>query len=193
MNPPFDEILTVIREACDLTIAFNNLRAIGKSRVPVAVWDEIPTPEVETDLWLAGGWLKESIDAFQPSGVYLGLDTLNENRGRGKNVEIGMTREADPQQLVMDWAFRLPKYGKHHLIEGLYEVHSAYETLGLGLLADYLFFFGYSGVVLAAALERINIHWNCLFIWGFHDGDLGYLARSSGAGVTRLATLGNGA
>ena len=84
MNPPFDEILTVIREACDLTIAFNNLRAIGKSRVPVAVWDEIPTPEVETDLWLAGGWLKESIDAFQPSGVYLGLDTLNENRGRGK-------------------------------------------------------------------------------------------------------------
>ena len=52
--------------------------------MPSEVWDKIRTPQVDADLWLAGAWLKECITAYQPSGVYLGLDTLNENRGEGK-------------------------------------------------------------------------------------------------------------
>lgn len=130
----------------------------------------------------------------RPSGVYLGLDTLNENRGEGKNVEIGMTRDANPGELEMDWAYRLSQRGESHLIEGMYKAHRAYQKFGLEyqgrLLDDYLFFFGYGGLVLAAALERIAINWDCLFIWGFHDGDLGYLARSSPKGITRLAAVG---
>jgi hypothetical protein len=75
----------------------------------------------------------------------------------------------------------------------MYKTHRAYQKYGLeypsSLLADYLFFFGYSGLILAAGLDRIPIDWDCLFIWGFHDGDLGYLARSSPSGITRLAVF----
>jgi len=162
--------------------------------MPSAVWDKIRMPDVEADVLLAGAWLKESIFEFRPSGVYLGLDTLNEHQGNGKNIEIGMTIAADPTTLNMDWAYHLEQRGESYLIEGMYEVHKAYQKLGLdyhtGNLGDYLFFFGYSGIVLAAALERIAVNWDCLFIWGFHDGDLVYLARSSPKGITRLAARG---
>jgi hypothetical protein len=197
MDIPFDDILSVVRKPGDLKAAFGALREIGRSRLPSEVWDKIRAPEVEADVWLAGAWLKESIFEYQPSGVYLGLDTLNENRGEGKNVEIGMTREANPQVLDMDWAYHLPDYGENHLIEGMFKAHRAYQKFGLeypsSLLADYLFFFGYSGLVLSAAIERIAVNWDCLFIWGFHDGDLGFLARSSPSGITRLAAVGEGA
>lgn len=194
MDIPFDDILAVVRKPGDLKAAFGALREIGRSHLPSEVWDKIGTPEVEADVWLAGAWLKESIFEFRPSGVYLGLDTLNENRGGGKNVEIGMTRAANPAALAMDWAYRLPERGENHLIEGMYKAHRAYQKFGLeypsSLLADYLFFFGYSGLVLTAALERISVNWDCMFIWGFHDGDLGYLVRSSPEGITRLASFG---
>jgi hypothetical protein len=197
MDVPFDDILAIVRKPDDLKTAFESLREIGRSRLPSEVWDTIRTPQVDADVWAAGAWLKESILEFRPSGVYLGLDTLNENQGLGKNVEIGMTHEADPQKLEMEWAFRLPQRGQNHLIEGLYKAHRAYKKVGLeypsSLLADYLFFFGYGGVVLASALERAKVEWDCLLIWGFHDGDLAYLARSSPTGVERLATFGDGA
>jgi len=135
----------------------------------------------------------ESIFEFRPTGVYLGLDTLNENRGEGKNVEIGMTRDANPEELIMDWAYRLPERGENHLIEGMYKAHRAYQKSGLeypsSILANYLLFFGYGGLVLASAIQRIPVNWDCLFIWGFHDGDLGYLARSSPSGVERIAAF----
>jgi hypothetical protein len=47
----------------------------------------------------------------------------------------------------------------------------------------------YDGVVLAAALERIGVRSDCLFVWGFHDGDLAFLARAAAGSVTRLAAL----
>jgi hypothetical protein len=193
---PFNDILAVVRRPGDLKAAFAGLLEIGRARLPSEVWDKIRTPEVEGDVWNAGAWLRKSISEFGPSGVYLGLDTLNENRGDGKNVEIGMTRDADPDKLKMDWAYHLPRRGDSHLIEGMYKAHRSYQKFGLeypsNLLADYLFFFGYSGLVLAAALERIAVDWDCLFIWGFHDGDLAYLARSSSTGIKRIAAFGKG-
>jgi hypothetical protein len=193
---PFNDILAVVRHPGELKSAFAALREIGKSRLASEVWDKIPTPEVEADVLLAGVWLKENFFEYQPSGVYLGLNTLNENGGRGKNIEIGMKRAVNPLKLEMEWVYRLPQRGQDHLIKGMYGIHVAYQKFGLkypaSLLADYLFFFGYSGLVLASAIERIKIDWDCLFIWGFHDGDLAYLARSSPKGVTRMATFGNG-
>ncbi len=197
MDVPYNEILAIVREPGDLKTAFAALRELGRSQLASEVWDKIPTPELQADVLLAGAWLKKNIVEYQPSGVYLGLDTLNEKQGHGKNLEIGMTREADPDKLEMEWAYRLPQRGHNHLIEGIYQAHRAYQEFGLEypaeILADYIFFFGYSGLVLAFAIERVKINWDCLFIWGFHDGDLGYLVRSSPQGVVRLATFGNNA
>ena len=87
MALPLNEILAIVRNPSELKAAFDALREIGRSRLPSKAWDRIRTPEVETDVLLAGAWLKENLIDYQPSGVYLGLDTLNENNGEGKNVE----------------------------------------------------------------------------------------------------------
>ncbi|HET6250054.1 MAG TPA: hypothetical protein VFE47_20350 [Tepidisphaeraceae bacterium] len=92
----------------------------------------------------------------------------------------------------IQWAYSLEERGEKHLIDGMYKAHRAYLKFGVEgpakLLADFLFFFGSSGVVFASAIERIGVNWDCLFIWGFHDGDLYSLARSSPTGITRIAT-----
>lgn len=194
MDILFDYIFAIIRNGGDLRAAFDSLREIAKARLPSVPWEKIRTPDVEADVCLAAAWLKENLTEFQPNGVYLGLDTLNENDGDGKNVEIGMTRAANTNVLEMDWAYRLEKYGEDHLIQGMYETHESYRRFDFefdgAVLVDYLFFFGYSGLVLASAIERTLVNWDCLFIWGFHDGDLAYLAKASCHGVTRLATGG---
>jgi hypothetical protein len=193
MDVPFDDILTVIRRLTDPQSAFADLRAIGELRSPSPMWRAIKTPDVRADVDAAASWLYGTITPFRPTGVYLGLDTLNERDGQGKNVEIGMTIKADPVPLNMDWAYRCEKYGDDHLIRGMYETHQTYKAFGLeyevGLLADYLFFLGYSGIVLTAAIEKLRVEGPTMFVWGFHDGDIGFLARSSPDGVERLVTF----
>ena len=148
-----------------------------------------PTPDA--DVWLAAAWRSEHLQDCRPAGVYTGLDTLSERNGNGSNLEIGWTRKADPAVLSMDWAYKSEGGGGRHLIEGIYNARRTCQRFGLShpgsLPADYVFFFGYSGVVIAAALERIAVDWDCLFLWGFHDGGLCYLARSSPGGITRIA------
>jgi hypothetical protein len=121
------------------------------------------------------------------------LDTLNEEDGGGHNVEIGLTTTADPERLKMDWAWGCEHYGERHLIHGLYTVHAAIMALDLEYElnnpAEYIFFLGYSGIVLASALEELPVSWDSLYVWGFHDGDLAFLARGSPTGVKRLATF----
>jgi hypothetical protein len=193
MDIPFDDMCAVVRKPGHLAAAFDALRSIGEARIQSPVWRTIETPDIESDIEDAGRWLRETITLYRPTGVYLGLDTLNEDDGAGKNVEIGMTTEADPATLAMEWAWSCEQYGDDHLIRGLYEVHKTYQDAGLeypaSLLADYLFFFGYGGIVLASALERVPVRWNSLFVWGFHDGDIGFLARGSPRGVERLVTF----
>lgn len=193
MDIPFADILAIVRKPDEPTAAFEALRKIGDARLPSPVWRAIDVPDIESDIEDAGEWLRAAISAYRPTGVYLGLDTLNQDDGAGKNAEIGMTTKADPAPLAMEWAWKCEKYGDDHLIQGMYEIHKTYQRSGLeypaSLLADYLFFFGYSGIVLASALERMPVRWSSLFVWGFHDGDIAYLARGSPRGVERLATL----
>jgi hypothetical protein len=193
MEIPIDEILDTVREPLDPETAFNALRDLCKRTTKLRVWDSVRTPDTEADIATARLWLDQNISEQQPSGVYLGLDTLNENDGWGKNVGIGFTAEANPRLLRMDWAYCCEGRGEDHLIRGLYEVHKACDAFGLEYrdsnLAEYVLYLGYSGIVFASALEKLAPRWGCLFVWGFHDGDLGFLARSSSRGVERLASF----
>jgi hypothetical protein len=195
MNIPFDEILACVRQSVEPQTAFNALREIGRSHLKSPLWDAVPVPDCDADIGSAADWLQRNISEYRPTGVYLGLDTLNEKDGQGQNVEIGMTADADPLPLEMEWIFDGLDYGDKHLIRGVYEIHKSHDAFELdhpeSLLPDYVFFLGYSGIVLASALERMQVGWNSLFVLGFHDGDMGFLARSSQSGVERLATLPN--
>ena len=197
MDIPYDDIFAVVRAGGDPQKSFDALREVGRAWMPSEVWDKVRTPKADADIWLAAAWLAEPLKENRPTGVYFGLDTLNEQDGNGSNLEGGWTRKADPTVLAMDWAYALEGRCDRHLVDGIYKAHRAYRRFGLSypssLPADYVFFFGYSGVVLAAALERLGIDWPCLFIWGFHDGGLCYLARSAAGGVTRLAAEPDGA
>jgi hypothetical protein len=189
MHIPFDHILDIIRTGGPPQAAFDALCDLGRTTAPSPLWNKLRTPNIDADILLAAAWLTKNLADQKPTGVYLGLDTLNENNGLGSNIEIGTTHAANPQLLDMHWAYSLEHYGENHLIEGIYKLHRAYRNAGSAKLPDYLFFFGYSGVVLTAALERIAPRFDCLYIWGFHDGDLAYLARSSPTTITRLATF----
>jgi hypothetical protein len=185
-----NQILTIVRTHTDLRTGFDALRTLGNTLTPSPVWNKIPTPTVEADLLLATAWLTENLADRHPTGVYFGLDSLNENEGLGSNLEIGMTNAANPDAPDHQWTYALEHYGQRHLIDGLYNTHRALQKRGLdSSLPTFLFFFGYSGLLLAAALERLAPPFHCRFIWGFHDGDLASLARSTPTTLTRLATL----
>ena len=194
MDYPLDQVFDCVAQPIEPRAAFQTLREIGKSHFPSDLWDSVSLPNTEADIAAAADWLRKNIADHRPTGVYLGLDTLNQAGQWGKNVEIGLSDSADPSLHDMEWIFDGLDYGDNHLIRGLYEVHQAYDALGLDypqiLFPDYVLFLGYSGIVLAGAVERMRPDWDSLFVWGFHDGDMGYLARTSPRGVGRLAQTG---
>ena len=196
MDIPFAEILRCVNANQDPLIAFTNLVSIGRSTYKSPVWDSVPEIDIPADILAAQQWLKKEAADSSITGIYLGLDTLNENEGTGKNIEMGFTRDADPKSLNIEWIYNLTKYGTDHLIRGIFELHTWYESDAgvhadhddkLQLLLDYIFFLGYSGVILAAAIQKERLQNHCLLVWGFHDGDLGPLCRWSPTGFERLA------
>jgi hypothetical protein len=197
MAIPYDDIFAVVRAGGDPRRSFDALRQIGRSQTSSPAFDKLRTPDVEADIWLAGAWLDDCIREFRPTLVSIGSDTLNQDGANGFNVDIGMSRPGSGVADTSGESACIEQYGSRHLIDGLYKVYSAYRRLNLGypgsLLFDYLFFLGYSGVVLAAAVERIGVGWECLFRWGIGDDRLYDLVRTSPNGVTRLAADGMGA
>lgn len=192
MIVPIAKILTAIRKTTNASDGFEKLLAISSSQAKYADWEKVHFPKCfEKDVCDAAKWIEKSLARYPATGVYLGLDTLNQRRGWGTNVEIGMNSEADPAKINIDWVFNCERYGKKHLIRGLYELHRTYQKFDLeypaSLVADYALFLGYSGLVLAAALERARFRRDCMFVWGFHDGDLFLLCRTTAKGVERLA------
>lgn len=123
MDIPFADILAIVRKWHEPTAAFEALREIGEARLQSPVWRTIDVPDIESDIEDAGEWLRATVSPYRPTCVYFGLDTLNEDDGAGKNVEIGMTIKADPAPLAMEWAWNCEKYGDDHLIRGMYAVH----------------------------------------------------------------------
>ncbi len=192
MNIPFADILRCVHVDQDPSIAFTSLVCVGRSVYKSAVWDSVPKIDISADILSAQQWLKKETADSSITGIYLGLDTLNENDGAGENIEIGFTHHADPASSDIEWTYKLPKYRSGHLICGVYELHAWYESEldqndELQLLLDYIFFLGYSGVILGAAIQKERLQNHCMFVWGFHDGDLGPLCRWSPTAFERLA------
>jgi hypothetical protein len=190
MTVPLVEICDCVRQSSDPPAALKALRELGKSRLKSELWDAVADPDWEADVRAAAAWLKKNISKPRPTGVYLGLDIFNERGGKGQNIEIGWTSDLDPQQLTMEWVTQGLDYGDHHLIGGLYEIHKSYSEFELDdavSLPDYVFYLGYSGIVMIKALEQVPVRWDSLFVWGFHDDDQAFLARCSASGVERIA------
>lgn len=191
MNLPIRETLAVVRDTTEPRRAWADVVALCRAAVPAAPWDDLASPNLERDISAATGWLKAQLAALPDArGLYLGLDTLNMRGGRGTNVEIGGSSGCDLLADGIDWVYAGDlDYGAKHLIGGLYELREVYSSDAWAAayrVCDYIFFLGYSGVVLAESFARLDTPRTLLPAWGFHDGDLFALGRKQGGGFTRL-------
>jgi len=188
-------ILSIVRRTPDPAEGRVQLLAHCSKQARASLWKRLPHVDVARDVAEAVRWLREELHGrVATTGVYLGLDTLNMDGGRGANVEIGGSLKADPSTNELDWMYGCAWYGKSHLIQGLFEMHGVYskEKPELFSFADYVLFLGYSGLVLASAIEVLEPPLRAgskgrLFAWGFHDGDLFPLSRATERKTRRLA------
>ena len=191
MEYPIRETLAVIRDAKESEKAWVQVVALCRAAAPSAPWGELATPNIERDVVAATTWLEGQLATLpEARGLYLGLDTLNMRGGRGTNIEVGGSYDCDPLSNDIQWVYAGKlHYGRKHLIYGLYELQAVYSSDAWGpvySLCDYMFFLGYSGVVLAEAFERLNTSRTLLPVWGFHDGDLFALGRKRDNRFTRI-------
>ena len=185
----FPRLLAIVRETPEPVAQWQRLLEVFRSEVPAAPWARMPAPDIKRDVDEAAAWLAAELKA-QPAarGIYLGLDTLNMEGGKGTNVGFGGTSECDPAKddeswLEDDFEYGLERmiYGGEHLIRGIVEMHAVYSTPEWEPwfdFCDYALFLGYSGIVLGAAMARSAGARDLLAAWGFHDGDLFLLGRS---------------
>ena len=191
MSKPIAETLTVVRSYTDPIQAWADIVALCRESHPNVSWQALPNPNIERDVAATTIWLESYLESLPDvRGIYLGLDTLNMCKGSGTNIEIGGSFECDPASDKIEWVFaRNLRYGPKHLIYGLQELHEVYSSdawNSVFSLCDYIFFLGYSGIVLAQSFKRIHTSRTLLPAWGFHDGDLFALGRKDGGQFTRI-------
>jgi len=187
---PFEEIRNEITLQANPELAFKNILRASKKNCPTLDWDQFSANYMDIDISAASKWIIKSLkNAPEVSGIYLGLDTLNMEDGKGSNVEIGMNSSCDPTKISIDWAFDCDTYGDRHLIKGLYSFFANFTGSDdeNKYLAEYIIFLAYSGLVLREALLKANNQRDFISCWGFHDGDLFLLMNSIGGKVAFLA------
>lgn len=180
----FPRLLAIVGENPDPVSQWQRMLEVFRSEVPAAPWARMAVPDIMRDVDEAAAWVAAELRS-QPAakGIYLGLDTLNMRGGKGKNVEFGGTTECDPAEDDESWLENDLDYGDEHLVRGLVGMHAVYSTPEWepwSDFCDYVFFLGYSGIVLGAAMARSAGARDLLAAWGFHDGDLFLLGRSMG-------------
>jgi len=185
------QTLALVRGHTDLSSDWTQLVDICRQVHPDCPWADLPPPDVQSDLHDTWQWLQKEV-AEQPdaSGLYLGLDTLNMGDGKGMNIDFGATSECDPASYSPDWVWDVTlSYGSHHLIRGLVGLQAIYarpiwrDAFGL---CDYVFFLGYSGMILTQVFESFTLPRTFMPVWGFHDGDMFTLGRYHNGSFTRL-------
>ena len=184
-----DKLIEIVRKSRDPQKAWSEIFRLCQTSQPSPMWNKLPQPDIAGDIVRARTWLMTQISQskVRPRGIYLGLDTLNMNEGRGKNVELGFSSKADPAVLDMDWIFNCEAYGADHLISSLVGMKKLYDAdEETSSFADYMLFLGYSGLILLAAIESAPLENDFIAIWGFHDGDMAFLVRSVDGQIERL-------
>jgi hypothetical protein len=194
MEFPIDEALKILKDHNNPETALVDLIALCAGVLPKENWSALPKVDVTRDIDEATEWLSDQMrQADQPSGIYIGLDTLNMDEGDGHNVAFASSKECEPTSDSQDWLEEDMDYGDEHLIHGLYLLHNEYgggkwSDEGYDL-CDYILFLGYSGIVLMHAFKKISITSPSLAVWGFHDGDLFRLAYKDGEQLTRICEI----
>jgi hypothetical protein len=181
--------LSIVRKGGNPSRSWEEVVSLCRRANEQAPWNELPSVNVERDIVAALHWLGSELKKLRAArGIYLGLDTLNMGDGDGHNLEIGGSSKCDPRNDKINWLFSGDlRYGHRHLIFGLYELQVVYSLpawKSVFELCDYVFFLGYSGIVLAEAFDRLRTQRTLLPAWGFHDGDLFLLGRKE-AGLFR--------
>lgn len=178
---PIDDLLRILRNQADPVDAWQQMLELFGRHKPSGLWLALPQADLVADVADVRHWLKRSLAGIsKPTGVYLGLDTLNMEGGDGTNVEIGCI-PCDAATNDKDWIYGDLRYGDPLLIRGLCTLHSTYslpQWEALFSFSDYLVFLGYSGLVLREALKNFSTPQSLLFAWGFHDGDMFILGRT---------------
>jgi len=188
-----DQTLALVRGHTDSASDWTQLVDICRQVHPNCPWDDLPPPDVQSDLHDTWQWLQKEL-AEQPDaiGLYLGLDTLNMRDGKGMNIDFGATTECDSASDSPDWVWDVTlSYGSHHLIRGLVGLQATYSRpvwRDSFDLCDYVFFLGYSGMILSEVFESFTLPSTFMPVWGFHDGDMFTLGRYHNGAFTRLCT-----
>lgn len=175
--------------------AFGKLIQEGKKELDSDIWDALPKVDIDKDISEAKNWLLSELSNYPGTkGLYFGLDTLNMDEGRGHNVEIGFSKSCNPAVLNDEWTYECDKYGESHLIKGLFDMWKVFYNKEKWSakevnFVEYVVFLGYSGIVLKQALTQIDSLGDYLSMWGFHDGDMGYLIQSVGGNKKVLAEM----
>ncbi|WNJ19033.1 hypothetical protein [Pontibacter sp. G13] len=190
-----DGVLDILVNEPDATQAFEQILAHGREQLKSTIWDKYTQMNLNRDLQSATHWFQAEI-AKHPTatGIYFGLDTLNMNDGHGRNVELGFSSDCHPEKLEDEWSYRCDQFGSPHLILGLSEVSYTFENEDTWsykerAFAEYFFFLGYSGIVLREAMKAADFGQDFLAMWGFHDGDMFYLARRNQGEWQTVANL----
>jgi hypothetical protein len=191
MEYPVDETLAAIRANTSMPEAWTKIVNGCKASYPQLPWNSLPALNFERDVAAAINWLQVQLeDIPEACVIYLGLDTINMRDGEGTNIEFGGTANCASLRADADWLVEARLvYGDSHLILGLYELKSVYETVPWEIaydLCDYIFFLGYSGIVLADAFDRLPTKRTLIPVWGFHDGDLFMLGRKEAGKFIRI-------
>ena len=185
---PINELLRLIRDQPSPEIAWQRMLELFTAHKSSNLWSALPRPDFAVDKTKMRDWLQGNLARLaEPSGIYLGLDTLNMNAGAGTNIEIGWL-PCDTLRNDTDWLYGDLQRGSSTLISGLYTLQATYsrpEWRSIFPFADYVVFLGYSGLVLREALSDFSASQPLLVAWGFHDGDMFILART-GAGSIKL-------
>lgn len=186
---PLKDIRSEITLQPDPEKAFKNILAAAKKKCPSVDWMQFSGKHLSKDITAAQKWIQKYINKLPTAnGIYLGLDTLNMDKGKGTNVEIGLHTRCDPAKFSADWAFDCDGYGAGHLIKGIYLFEKLIQSAGKNeSLVEYVIFLGYSGIVLREALLKVKVKGDFTSCWGFHDGDLFLLLNKIGQKRTVIA------